>query len=609
MKERIKDPAFETLLDYLYQIRGFDFTGYKRSSLMRRIERRLQMVQVTDCAAYQDYLEVHPEEFTLLFDTILINVTAFFRDPLTWEFLRQEIIPQMLERKVGGGHLRVWSAGCASGQEAYTLAIVLAEAMGPDAFRDRVKIYATDADEEALAQARQAAYTEKDLEDVPEPLRDRYFETVAGRRAFRADLRRSVIFGRHDLVQDAPISRLDLLVCRNTLMYMNAETQARILERFHFALNDGGVLVLGRAEMLLSHAPLFTPVNLRARVFSKVRRATARDRFLVPEPAARDGGEDHSAGADRFHDTLFETAPQAQAVVNATGILVQANARLRSLFGLAATDLGRPLQDLEFSYRPVELRSLIDQVTAERRPTTVSGVERSGPDGEVQYLDVEVAPMVEDGGRLVAVCVTFADMTGSHRMQEDLRRSTEELETAYEELQSSNEELETTNEELQSSNEELETMNEELQSSNEELQTVNDELRQRTDDFNQLTVSLQAVLAALPAGLAVLDTDAHVLIWNARAEDMWGLRSDEVRGRSLFSLDIGLPLAQLQEPLRACLAGEGPMGPLLLQAINRRGRTITCEVRCVRLETPGSRAVRLAVIMEDIAGRVPGAGA
>ena len=149
--------------------------------------------------------------------------------------------------------LRVWSAGCASGEEAYTLAMVLAEMLGPTEFRDRVKIYATDVDEEALTQARQASYTEREVRGVPPELLERYFEPTGGRYVFRKDLRRSVIFGRNDLVQDAPISRIDLLVCRNTLMYFNAETQARILARFHFALADGGVLFLGKAEMLLSH--------------------------------------------------------------------------------------------------------------------------------------------------------------------------------------------------------------------------------------------------------------------------------------------------------------------------------------------------------------------
>src|SRR5262245_6661110 len=233
---------------------------------MRRVEKRMHAVQVADFEGYGDYLEVHPEEFALLFDTILINVTSFFRDWPSWDFLRAEILPRVLDNKSPDEPVRVWSAGCASGEEAYTLAMLFAEALGAEAFQRRVKIYASDVDEHALGQARAASYTAAQLEPVPAELRERYFTVNGDRFVFRADLRRTVIFGRHDLVQDAPISRLDLLVCRNTLMYLNAETQTKILARFHFALNDTGVLFLGKAEMLLTHGNLFVPLELRHRV-------------------------------------------------------------------------------------------------------------------------------------------------------------------------------------------------------------------------------------------------------------------------------------------------------------------------------------------------------
>jgi two-component system, chemotaxis family, CheB/CheR fusion protein len=285
MTENDTDPGFEALLAFLQEERGFDFTGYKRPSLMRRVERRMQTIEVGTFGDYQNYLEVHPEEFGQLFNTILINVTSFFRDEPAWDYLRREIIPQLLQAKGPHDQVRIWSAGCAAGQETYSLAIVLAEALGTEAFRERVKIYGTDADEDALNSARLASYSEKDLEAVDATLVQRYFERVGNRLVFRPDLRRSVIFGRHDIVQDAPISRLDLLVCRNTLMYFNAEAQSKILQRFHFALNGGsegdGYLFLGRAEMLLSHTDLFTPLNLKCRIFARVphRGAAARSRW------------------------------------------------------------------------------------------------------------------------------------------------------------------------------------------------------------------------------------------------------------------------------------------------------------------------------------------
>ena len=240
------DPAFEALLEHLKASRGFDFTGYKRSSLMRRVNRRMAQVGVTDYAEYVEHLEMHGEEFTTLFNTILINVTGFFRDAEAWQHISKEVLPELLAAKGSTPPLRIWSAGCASGEEAYTLAMVLAELLGPAEFRDRVKIYATDVDEDALTYARHGSYTEREVRGVPPELLDRYFEPAGGRYAFRKDLRRSVVFGRNDLVQDAPISRIDLLVCRNTLMYFTAEAQSRILSRFHFALGPAGVLLLAR---------------------------------------------------------------------------------------------------------------------------------------------------------------------------------------------------------------------------------------------------------------------------------------------------------------------------------------------------------------------------
>src|SRR5215207_8176738 len=252
-----RDPTFDALLDFLKRSRGFDFTGYKRTSLERRVRRRMDSIGCNSFGDYLDYLEVHPDEYAQLFDMLLINVTEFFRDPPAWEHLREEVLPELLADKPPEEQVRVWSAGSASGQEAYSAAMLLVELLGVDGYLERVKIYATDIDEDALSSARLAAYTAKEVASVPETLRERYFEPSDRRFAFRKDLRRNVIFGRNNLVQDAPISRLDLLICRNTLMYFNAETQSRILRHFHFALVDSGALVLGKSEMMLTHREMF----------------------------------------------------------------------------------------------------------------------------------------------------------------------------------------------------------------------------------------------------------------------------------------------------------------------------------------------------------------
>src|SRR5262249_42439731 len=313
----------------------------------------------------------------------------------------------------------------------------------------------------------------------------------------------------HDLVQDAPISRLDLLICRNTLMYFNAETQSRILARLHFALNPNGYLFLGRAELLLTHGHLFTPLDLKCRIFAKVPQVNNRERLLaMTPPPDNDHPQQQQQKQDRLKELALDEATTTRIVVDINGVVVLASQKARMLFTLNARDIGRPLSDLEISYRPAELRSLIEQAYTEKRAVTLTSVPRHFANGETQYLDIVVTPLYDETNTPHGVSITFNEVTRYHKMQEELQHSREEIQTANEELQSSNEELETTNEELQSSNEELETtneelqstneeletMNEELQSTNEELQTVNEELRQRTDELHHSNLFLQSVL-------------------------------------------------------------------------------------------------------------------
>src|SRR5436853_513817 len=258
------NPDFEALLEFIRTDRGFDFTGYKRPSLARRIGKRMEAAGVEGFANYQAYLQATPTEFVDLFNTILINVTAFFRDEVAWDFLREEIVPRLLQAREKE-RIRVWSTGCASGEEAYSLAMVLAEAMGEENFKRRVKIYATDVDDDALNVGRHAVYTSGQVEPVHEALRERYFESSNGNFAFRKDMRRSVIFGRHDLLQDPPISKIDLLVSRNTLMYFDTQTQVHVLNNFHFALRDDGFLFLGKSEALAASMTLFSAIVVTLR--------------------------------------------------------------------------------------------------------------------------------------------------------------------------------------------------------------------------------------------------------------------------------------------------------------------------------------------------------
>ena len=612
-------PELQPVLDYLKRTRGFDFTNYKPTGLARRFQKRMQLLGIDGYTSYLDYLEVHPEEFEHLFNTILINVTGFFRDPGAWDYIASSVIPNILAQKTDGQPIRCWSAACASGEEAYTLAILFAEALGRDAFMERVKIYATDVDENALNQARMGSYRPTDVASIPEPLVERYFEQANGRYVFDKELRRCVIFGRHDLFEDAPISRVDLLTCRNALMYFNAEAQSRILNRFHFALNEGGYLFLGKAEMLLTHGEIFTPVDLRRRVFAKVTRGTLRERLL----SLAQGQEDRlplPQSPEELRLAAFDAGPVAQLVTDAQGVVMAINERARDMFNLSQRDVGRPVQDLQISYKPADLRVMFDQAIREKRPVASKEVQWSAGPAERMYLDLSVNPLPETG-KLLGVLITYTDMTRHRRLaeelrhahdslqasQEELQSTTEELETTNEELQSTVEELETTNEELQSTNEELETMNEELQSTNEELSTTNDELRQRSDELNAVNAFLESILTSLRKAVVVVDTDLRVKAWNDQAEDMWGLRSDEVRGKHFSNLDIGLPVDQIRPILGECISGACDAKDVTLKAVNRRGRAIQCHVSCSPLSETGA-GIRGAILLMEEAGKQDGAG-
>ncbi|HEY2702130.1 MAG TPA: CheR family methyltransferase [Candidatus Dormibacteraeota bacterium] len=608
------DPAFEELLTVLYHTHHFDFSGYKRTTLVRRVRRRMDLLGLDAFVDYADYLEVHPEEFGPLFNTILINVTTFFRDPPAWERVEKDVVPRILAGKDDGEPIRVWSAGCASGEEAYTLAIILCEALGVDGFRERVKIYATDLDEDALERARHGTYTAKEIAAVPEELQSRYFEERGGPWVFRNDLRRSVIFGRHDLVQDAPISRLDLLVSRNTLMYFTVESQARILARLHYALNDSGFLFLGKAETLLAHSGLFAPVELKHRIFTKVPKVSARERLLLLAQAGSREAADHLDHLTHLRESAADAAPVAQLIVDVDGTVVQVNEPARIMFGVTARDVGRRLQDLEVSYRPIELRSQIENAHRERQPILLRSVERVLPGGAVQYLDVHVTGLFDNGSAILGTSIAFTDVTPHHQLQNQVAHAKQELETAYEELQSSNEELETTNEELQSTveelettneelqsaNEELETMNEELQSTNNELQAINTELRERTDELDTMNLFMDSVLASVHVGVVVLDAGLRVRIWNGRSEELWGLRAREVVGEPFLDLDIGLPVDQLADAIRDCIAGSERYGDTILECVNRRGRHIRVRVMCTALIGAGTARQGAILLIEEL---------
>ena len=407
--------GIELVLEHLKRVRAFDFTGYKRATLTRRIEKRMQQLGIEDHVDYVDHLEVHPEEFEPLFNTILINVTNFFRDPEMWKELREQVIPSLVSKR-RDEDIRVWSAGCASGQEAYSAVIAIAEELGVTATRDRLKVYATDIDADALDQARQAHYSTRELQDIPVELVAKSFEATPRGAGFGSDLRRTVIFGRHDLLQDAPISRVDLLLCRNTLMYLNTDVQAQLIDRLHFSLVDGGVLVLGKVETLLGQRDFFQPIDAKQRIYRKLPRASLRSRLLAINPGLVDGTA-ADGGGRQLEEVAFEHAAEASILLDGTGAVYAVNSRARQRFGLTREVVGRPFQDLSLSYRPVELRSSIDQSRHEGRAVHLESIEGHTLSGELTYVDISIAPLSSDGSDL-GTLISFSDVTHHRRVQE-----------------------------------------------------------------------------------------------------------------------------------------------------------------------------------------------
>jgi two-component system CheB/CheR fusion protein len=347
-------------------------------------------------------------------------------------------------------------------------------------------------------------------------------------------------------------------------------------------------------------------------VFRKVP-VTPTDSFGCTS-IARAAEQQSGDSIDRLRAEAFATSPVAQIVITSDGVVALANRQAESLLGVSSRDVGRPFRDLEVSYRPVELRRHIDQTQLERRSTQLDGIDYARSVGELLCLDIQIDPLINTDSGLLGVTLMFRDVTEQRRLREQLEVIHRQLETAYEELQSTNEELETTNEELQSTVEELETTNEELQSTNEELETMNEELHSTNDELQTANDTiresaaridsahsfLEQVLASLRSGVAVLDRDLLVRVWNRRARDLWGLRGDETDGQHFFNLEIGLPTDQLRPLIRSALQGAAEPQELQLSAIDRRGRTIELRVTCTAMRLDASTAPGgVVLIMEE----------
>ena len=565
---------FRALLEKLSGRYNFDFREYKEASLARRIRSRMAQTHVDSFAAYSSFLDANPNEHVALFNTILINVTNFFRDPDAWKALADDVVPRIVDEVADTRSIRIWSAGCSSGEEPYSIAMLLAEHLGEAANNYSIKIYGTDVDEEALTAARHALYRTEQLKDVPDRLLERYFTRDGQLYRFRRDIRRWCIFGSHNLTQAPPLSHIDLLVCRNVLIYFTSELQDRILNRFHYSIREDGFLFLGRSESLLARSRKFTPVHLKWRIFRRMPSAARQAAAVLPEAgsvpqAAALARADATAPAARVQRAL-EALPAAVMVIDMTDTILSWNPAAEAMFDIPiASALARKFRDLDVSYRVEGLRARIEDVKARHAVSRMDDVSFTRRNGDVVHADVTISPLFE-AYRLIGVLVYATEATEHARLKEQMARIAEQHATAIEELQSTNEELETTNEELQSTNEELETTNEELQSTNEELETTVEELQAANSELGALNAELEGrsaelkrvdayhlgLLNSMEQSIFVTDRALVVTTWNQPSERMWGLRAEQAIGRDLAALPLGEMVRMLRPALDTALKRE-----------------------------------------------------
>lgn len=454
------NPAFEALLDYLKHSRGCDLTSYKRSSLMRRFQHRMQSININTFENYLQYLQWHIEEYFALLDNVLINVTSFFRDRETWDYLAEEIVPKLIASKQPEAPIRVWSAGCATGQEIFSILILLAEALGIETCLRRVQCYATDADASALAQAREATYSHSEITGIHPDWLEKYFERTETGYMFHPRLRRNIVFSQHDLTQDAPISKIDLLVCRNVLIYFNSEAQAPILARFHFVLNNTGFLVLGKAEALMNHRQIFKPVNLNQRIYTKGVNLELADYLSITPKPRKQQVTNVLLLQNYFWEAAFEASSFALIAIDADGYLHHANEQARGLFGLTFDAWKRHFQELEPA-KLISADTLKKALLSNQNLTVLKNIEWRTKKGS-RYFEINISRVLTIKKHLLGAVLAFIEIPNYQQVAEELQSTQLELTRAYQALAETKATLSMAYQELESTQKELDIVNQQM---------------------------------------------------------------------------------------------------------------------------------------------------
>jgi two-component system CheB/CheR fusion protein len=580
--------GLEKALILLRSRTGHDFSMYKKNTVYRRIERRMSIHQIDKIAAYVRYLQENSQEVELLFKELLIGVTSFFRDTAAWELLKEEAIPGLLAGRPTGGLLRAWSAGCSSGEEAYSLAIVFKETLEKfkPAENFTLQIFATDLDQDAINKARQGSYPANIAADVsPERLSRFFIQEENGYRVSK-EIREMVTFATQNVIMDPPFTKLDILICRNLLIYLTPELQKKLLPLFHYSLNTGGVLFLGSSETTGAFTDLFAPLNIKSRLFLRrdsVLRAELPafpaafipvptgipKEFMMLKPAVN-----LQSLADQL--LLQHFSPPA-VLVNDKGDIIYISGRTGKYLEPAAGKANWNIFAMAREGLRFDLGSAFQKALRQKEPITVRGL-KVDTNGGTQTVDLTVQAIEEPEALRGMVMIVFTDTAalpekktprrgktgaaGSSRvfeLEQELQRSREELQTTREEMQSSQEELKSTNEELQSTNEELQSTNEELttsreemQSLNEELQTVNAEQQSKMDELARTNNDMRNLLNSTEIVTVFLDNELHVRRFTTGANKLFKLIPGDV-GRPLSDIASDLLYPGMTEEAREVL--------------------------------------------------------
>ena len=578
-------PALGDLLRLLARSTGHDFSQYKPNTLLRRIDRRMAIHATASMADYVRLLAASSQESELLFKELLIGVTGFFRDPPLWESLTQAVLPALLARAAARPEpeFRAWVVGCSTGEEAYTLAMLLCEAVEAANLNPALKlqVFATDLSDDAVQTARSGFYSDSAAQAIPAQRLSRFFVREAGGYRVTKMLRERVLFARHDVISDPPFIRLDILSCRNLLIYFKPTLQRKLLPLFHYALQPGGVLLLGNSETVGRAESLFAPLNAKARIFS--RRASDAARGVVPitlKPAAppllppEDAIVPESSSpeplplqtlADRL--MLQEFAPPA-VLVNEQGDILYVSGRTGRYLEPAAGKANWNLHVMAREGLRAGLATALGQVRRDSPSIELAGLHFSSGENAC-VVDISVRLVRWAGASDLALVIfreppavdTPAKTRRAKRSAQDLQLQRaleevqslrEEMRSSQEELQSANEELQSTNEELQSANEELTTSKEEMQAMNEELQTVNAELTSKLDDLALAQSDLSNLLNSTQIATLFLDATLNVRRFTEQAKRVINLRDSDI-GRPLTDLTTSLDYPGLSADIASVL--------------------------------------------------------